>query len=134
MTLHAFLPSLFLIFAVLFFFIFALSRLRLYLLGCGASFFAFCPAALGLPVAVSVSAFFIYLFVVWLAALIASHIKDFTSPKAIALSKTDKNGGYILYRGEVRRAYPRDCLYEYSTGDVFNVILLSDGTLCAYRL
>lgn len=134
MTLHDLMPAVFLSLAFIFFIVYALSRVRLMLVGCGASFFALCPSLLDLPVFVSVGAYFLYIGFVYAAISISRHVSDVPETNAIMLNKTDNNGGYILYKGEVRRAVPRDSLYEYALGDVLTVIVLSNGTLCAYRL
>ncbi len=134
MTLHDLMPAIFLSLAFVFFVIYVLSRMRLMLTGCGASFAALCPALLGLPVFADAITFFIYTGAVCGAAYLCKREKKEETCNAIALTRTDARGGYILCGGRIHRACPRDSLYEYALGDVLNVITLPDGTLCAYRV
>ena len=113
MTLFEFMPALWAILSFLFFAVYFLTDMRLFLLGCGGALFALCPALLGGGIFLQTDSAF----------------RD-----AIALTAIDRRGGYILYKGRVRRAYPRDILYEYRLGDVLAVTELSNGTLCAYRI
>ena len=134
MTLHDVMPAAFVCLVFVFFALYVLSRMRLMLIGCGGACFAFAFAALDLPVHIQAAAFFIYVALIYCAIFVSRRVPERTGPNGIALTKTDGDGGYILYRGTVRRACPRDTLYEYSLGDVLYVIVLPDGSLCAYRL
>ena len=134
MTLHDVMPAAFVCLVFVFFALYVLSRMRLMLIGCGASCFAFAFAALDLPVYIQTAAFFLYVVIVYTAVFVSRRASERIEPNGIALTRTDGDGGYILYRGVVRRACTRDTLYEYSLGDVLYVIELPDGSLCAYRL
>lgn len=132
MTLFDVMPALWIVFAFVFFGVCLLSDLRVFLIGCGGALFAFCPSALGAGIFLQILSFFFYIGAVYAALLLKRGGEK--RRYAIALTRIDNNGGFIMYRGKVRRAYPRDSLYEYGTGDVLSVVKLSDGTLCAYRI
>ena len=135
MTLFEFMPALWVILSFLFFAVYFLTDMRLFLLGCGGALFALCPALLGGGIFLQTVLFFAYIALVYTACLIkklCGYVSGFR--EAIALTAIDRRGGYILYKGHVRRAYPRDILYEYRLGDVLTVTELSNGMLCAYRI
>ncbi len=134
MTLHDVMPAAFICLSFVFFVLYALSRMRLMLIGCGASCFAFAFSVLDLPVYIQAAAFFSYVLCVYGVIFVTRRAADRVEPNGIALTKTDRDGGYIMYMGEVRRARPRDTLYDYALGDVLYVVTLPDGSLCAYRL
>ena len=135
MTLFELMPALWVILSFVFFAVYFLSDMRLFLAGCGASLIALCPALLGGGIFLQTVLFFSYIAAVYaLCFLKKLFIKTSRYRDAIALSKIDNRGGYILYKGRVRRAYPRDILYEYRLGDVLTVTELSNGALCAYRI
>jgi hypothetical protein len=135
MTLFEFMPALWAILSFLFFAVYFLTDMRLFLLGCGGALFALCPALLGGGIFLQTVLFFAYIALVYAACFLKRLLEvDSAFRDAIALSAIDRRGGYILYKGRVRRAYPRDILYEYRLGDVLAVTELSNGTLCAYRI
>ena len=135
MTLFEFMPSLWIILAFIFFVYYFLSDVRLFLIGCGGALTALCPALLGVRIFTQTAAFFVYIGAVCAACFIKRRSgRPARLREATALSKIDCRGGYILYKGRVRRAYPRDMLYEYSPGDVLAVKETSNGVLCAYRI
>ena len=135
MTLFEFMPALWTIFVFIFFVIYFLFDMRLFLVGCGGALLALCPSLLGAAIFIQTAVFFIYVCLVYGVCLIKRlRVKKADPGRAIALTKIDRRGGYILYKGRVRRAYPRDRLYEYVPGDVLAVTELSNGALFAYRI
>ena len=135
MTLFDFMPSLWLIFAFIFFAVYFLSEMRLFLIGCGGALLALCPSLSGRGIFIQTVLFFSYILCVYGACFIRRLFSDASYFRgAAALTAIDSNGGYILYKGRVRRAYPRDRLYEYAPGDVLAVTELSNGALIAYRI
>ena len=135
MTLFEIMPAVWTVFAFVFFVIYFMSDIRLYLAGCGGALFALCPSLLGRGIFLQTVLFFSYIAFVYALCFIKKlFAKNSCCRGAIALSKINGRGGYILYKGRVRRAYTRDCLYEYNTGDVLTVTELSNGALCAYRI
>ena len=135
MTLFDLMPSLWLVFAFIFFAVYFLSGMRLFLTGCGGALLALCPSLLGRGIFMQTVLFFSYMAFVYCACLIKRMLPGRSCFRgAAALTSIDCNGGYILYKGRVCRAYPHDRLFEYVTGDALAVAELSNGTLCAYRI
>ena len=135
MTLFEFMPALWVILSFIFFAVYFLSDMRLFFTACGGALFALCPALLGGGIFLQTVLFFAYIVFVYAACLLKRLIDvDAGFRDAIALTAIDRRGGYILYKGRVRRAYPRDILYEYRLGDVLTVAELPNGALCAYRI
>ena len=128
-------PALWVILSFLFFAVYFLSDMRLFLTGCGGALFALCPALLGGGIFLQTVLFFAYIAAVYAACLFKRLFTKSSGMRgAVALTAIDRRGGYILYKGRVRRAYPRDILYKYRLGDVLAVTELSNGALCAYRI
>lgn len=135
MTLYEFMPSLWVGLAFLFFAVFFLSDSRLFLTGCGGALTALCPSLFGVGIFVQAAVFFAYITLVYAACLLKRlFCGGLTVRKAIVLTETDKNGGYILYKGKVLRAYPRDRLYKYHRGDVITAPDTERKTFNAYRI
>ena len=133
MTLFDLMPALWLSLAFLFSCAYFISGSRCFLYGSGGAFFALGSAVLCLHIYVQTVLFFGYM----LSVLALSRIVSAKKPKpdgAVALTKIDCDGGYILYKGTVRRAYSRDPFFTYEIGDVLEVTLMSDGTLRADRI
>lgn len=133
MTLFDLMPSVWLILAFVFSCFYFLSGRLCFLYGAGGAFFALCPAVLSFHIYVQTFSFFAYMVAVFAAARIAKTGKR-QRCGAVALTKIDADGGYILYKGSVRNAYCRDPLAVYRTGDVLQVTLCSDGILRADRI
>lgn len=135
MTLFELMPSVWLILAFVFFAVYFLFDVRLFLIGCGGSLLSLCPALLGAGIFLQTSLFFLYIAFVYALCLIKRLFTGSSAFRgAIAVTRIDCRGGYILYKGRIRRAYPRDRLYEYRLGDVLTVTAMPDGSLCAYRI
>lgn len=133
MTLFDLMPSLWLTLAFVFLILNLFCERRVFLYGAGGAFFALCPAVLCLRIYVQCSFFFAYMITVFAVSRIA-RLKNERKTGAIALTKIDADGGYILYKGGVRNAYPRDPLFVCGIGDVLETELSSDGIIRAYRL
>ena len=132
MTLFDLMPSVWLCVAFVFFCAYLMTGERPFLYCTGGAFFSLCPSVLCMRIYVQTVFFFAYLLTVAAASRIAAVRKKRRS--AVALTRIDRNGGYILYKGSVRAAYSRDPAYVFDIGDVLRVTLLTDGTLFADRL
>ena len=132
MTLFDLMPTLWLLLAFVLLCVYFLSGHRVFLYGCGGAFFALCPAVLCLRIFVQTAFFFIYMISVLAASRISSHRKKHRY--AVALTRIDSKGGYILCGGKVKSAYTRDRYAVYRTGDVFETVLCSDGTVRVDRV
>ncbi len=133
MTLFDLMPSVWLILAFSFLISYFISDRRVFLYGCGGAFFALCPAVLCFRIYVQCACFFAYLITVSAAAGIAA-LKSDRSSYAVALTRIDSRGGFILYKGEVRSAYARDGFSVFRTGDVLKAELCSNGLIRADRI
>ena len=133
MTLFDLMPSIWLTLAFTLLLSYFISGRRVFLCGCGGAFFALCPAVFCLRIYVLISLFFAYLAVVFTASRINA-LKNDRFSYAVALTKIDADGGFILYKGSVRRAYTRDGLAVYRIGDVLRTELCSNGIIRADRI
>ena len=133
MTLFDLMPTVWLSLAFIFLCAYFGFGSRCFLYGSGGAFFALGSAVLCLHIYVQTVFFFGYM----LSVLALSRIVCAQKPKpdgAVALTKIDGDGGYILYKGGVRRAYSRDPFFVCETGDVLEVTVGSDGAVIADRI
>lgn len=120
MTVSDIMPSLWFLLAFAFYCVYALSRLGVFLLGCGGAVLAFAPSALGAGIRAQTLTFFAYCFAVGAACLIKSRLPE-GGELAVAVTDVDCRGGAVRIGGRTVEARSSDPFCRYSRGQVLAV-------------